>query len=106
MPDSIVPVVLEAIELHDYRDLRPPVSPEALLLREADMLDFLGAVGLAREFARGPHNLRQCCDRAVERLAVIRDRFTLPAAQLIAVQRIDEMERGLDRLREECFGYL
>ena len=106
LPDSILPVVLEAIELHDYRDLRPPVSPEALLLREADMLDFLGAVGLAREFAGGPHNLRLCYERAAERLAVIRDRFTLPAVQLIAVQRMDEMERGLARLSEECFGYL
>jgi len=106
LPDSAVPVVLEAIELHDYRDLRPPISAEALLLREADMLDFLGAVGLAREFARGPHNLRKCYDRAVQRLAVIRGRFTLPASQVIAAQRIAEMERGMARLLEECFGYL
>lgn len=47
-------ILLEAIELHDYRDLRPAKSNEALLLREADMLEFLGMIGVAREFARGP----------------------------------------------------
>jgi uncharacterized protein len=41
--------LLETIELHDYRDLRPTQSNEALLLREADMLEFLGMIGMARE---------------------------------------------------------
>src|SRR5690606_36639798 len=31
--------LLETIELHDYRDMRPTKSNEALLLREADMLE-------------------------------------------------------------------
>ena len=44
-------LALEAIELHDYRDTRPANSNEALLLREADMLEFLGVVGMARDFA-------------------------------------------------------
>ena len=39
-------IILEAIELHDYRDTRPTVSNEALLLREADMLEFLGMIGM------------------------------------------------------------
>jgi HD superfamily phosphodiesterase len=50
-------ILLEAIELHDYRDQRPTKSNEALLLREADMLEFLGMIGMAREFARGPKNV-------------------------------------------------
>ncbi len=106
LPEGAATIVLEAIELHDYRDQRPPASTEALLLREADMLDFLGAIGLAREFARGPHNLDQCLDRAARRLEVIKDRFTLPAAQAIAAQRIAEMERAIARLMDESFGYL
>lgn len=43
-------ILLETIELHDYRDMRPTKSNEALLLREADMLEFLGMMGMAREF--------------------------------------------------------
>jgi uncharacterized protein len=38
-------ILLETIELHDYRDMRPTKSNEALLLREADMLEFLGMIG-------------------------------------------------------------
>ena len=53
-------ILLEAIELHDYRDMRPTQSNEALLLREADMLDFLGMIGMARDFARGPRNVETC----------------------------------------------
>jgi hypothetical protein len=41
-------ILLETIELHDYRDMRPTQSNEALLLREADMLEFLGLIGMAR----------------------------------------------------------
>ncbi|HEY7506938.1 MAG TPA: HD domain-containing protein, partial [Nitrososphaera sp.] len=48
--------LLDAIELHDYRDTRPATCNEALLLREADMLEFLGMIGMARDFARGPRN--------------------------------------------------
>ena len=60
-------ILLETIELHDYRDLRPTQSNEATLLREADMLEFLGMIGMAREFARGPKNVETCYRRVLSR---------------------------------------
>jgi len=87
-PASSIPVVLEAIELHDYRNPAPVRSPEALLLREADFLDFLGAIGIAREFARGPRELRPCYGRALSRKEGILGKFTLPTAQRIAESRM------------------
>jgi len=39
---------LKAIESHDYRDPRPTVSNEALLLRKADMLGVIRMIGMAR----------------------------------------------------------
>jgi HD superfamily phosphodiesterase len=45
-------ILLETIELHDYRDMRLTRSNEALLLREADMLEFLGMMGMAMMLAR------------------------------------------------------
>ncbi|HEY3476982.1 MAG TPA: HD domain-containing protein, partial [Anaerolineales bacterium] len=84
-------VLLEAIELHDYRDLRPPQSNEALLLREADMLEFLGMMGMAREFARGPKNVEVCYKRILSRRYGIQGRFTLPRAQQIAHIRLERM---------------
>jgi HD superfamily phosphodiesterase len=99
-------VLLEAIELHDYRDPRPTRSSEALLLREADMLEFLGMIGMAREFARGPKNVETCYKRILSRRSGIQDRFTLPRARQIARTRLERMETSLQWLRDESFGVL
>jgi uncharacterized protein len=98
--------LLEAIELHDYRDVRPTRSIEALLLREADMLEFLGMIGMAREFARGPKNVETCYKRIVSRRYGIQGRFTVPRAQELAEVRLERMERSLQWLLEESFGTL
>jgi len=106
LPTEVETVVLEAIELHDYRDMRLTVSNEALILREADMLEFLGMIGMAREFARGPKDVAACYRRILERRAGIQGRLTLPGALAIAQVRLARMEQCLDWLREESFGIL
>jgi HD superfamily phosphodiesterase len=98
--------LLEAIELHDYRDTRPTTSNEALLLREADMLEFIGTIGMARDFARGPRNVETCYKRIISRRNEIAGRFTLPRAQEIASIRLQRMETSLGWLLEESFGVL
>ncbi|HEX2996692.1 MAG TPA: hypothetical protein VHP14_17840 [Anaerolineales bacterium] len=99
-------ILLEAIELHDYRDARQTVSNEALLLREADMLEFLGAVGMARDFARGPRDLQVGYRRIMDRRYGIQGRFTIPRAQQIAQARLERMGEFLQWLYEESLGAL
>jgi HD superfamily phosphodiesterase len=99
-------ILLEAIELHDYRDTRPTTSNEALLLREADMLEFLGMIGMARDFARGPRDLQACYRRVLDRRYGIEGRLTLPRAQEIARIRFERMEQSLQWLLEESYGHL
>jgi HD superfamily phosphodiesterase len=99
-------ILMETIELHDYRDMRPTTSKEALLLREADMLEFLGMIGIARDFARGPRNVESCYKRILSRRDVIQSRFTLPRAQEIAKIRLERMEESFQWLAEESFGFL
>jgi HD superfamily phosphodiesterase len=106
LTDSEKILLLETIELHDYRDVRPTQSNEALLLREADMLEFLGMIGMAREFARGPKNVEACYNRILSRRYGIQGRFTLPRAKEIAQARLERMEQALGWLREESFGVL
>jgi HD superfamily phosphodiesterase len=77
---------LKAIESHDYRDPRPTVSNEALLLRKADMLGVIRMIGMAREFARGPKNVAACSRRILARRDGIQGRFTLPRAQTALTQ--------------------
>ena len=98
--------VLAAIALHDYRDPRPAEPIEALLLREADLLDMLGVIGLARDFARGPQNLKDTYGLIVARRDKIAGRFTLPKAQEIAAKRLAAMDQFLAQLQEESFGFL
>lgn len=101
-----ITLILDAIEHHDYRDLAPVESAEALLLREADFLDFLGLVGMVREFAWGPNDMRKVVNRIQERIKAVRGRFQLPAAQAMAEERIAEMEHLLHRLENESQGFL
>jgi uncharacterized protein len=98
--------VLDAISLHDYRDPRPAATTEALLLREADMLDMLGVVGILREFAWGPNNLKVCYERVLAHRAAIAGRLTLPQAQTLAKERLDSMEQALARFKIESFEIL
>jgi len=99
-------ILLETIELHDYRDMRLTKSNEALLLREADMLEFLGMIGMARDFARGPRDIEACYRRILDRRYGIQGHFTIPRAQEIARIRLERMEESLQWLNEESFGIL
>lgn len=100
-----VALILDAVERHDYRDPHPVTFTEALLLREADFLDFLGVIGIVREctgeLAPGPYDLEMRCRRILARRDALRDRFTLPRAQEIAAQRLAHMAQCLDWLEAE-----
>lgn len=99
-------ILLETIELHDYRDMRLTKSNEALLLREADMLEFLGVMGMVREFTHGPNDVEACYKRILSRHDGIQGRFTLPRAKEIAKVRLERMETNLKWLHEESLGIL
>lgn len=104
--DAQKAVLLETIEKHDYRDQRPVESREALLLREADWLDMLGVVGVVRDFAWGPNNLRLVYDRIVMHRDALVDRFTLPVARQMAAERIARMDAILAEIIDDSFNLL
>lgn len=104
LPETAVPVILEAIEFHDYRDFRPVTSAEALLLREADFLDFLGVIGLVRQANWGATDVASVCQQVLTRREKIQDRFTLPTARQIAQVRLARLAQCLAWLHEESFS--
>lgn len=106
LADTAVAIILETIEYHDYRDFRPVQSTEALLLREADFLDFLGIIGLVREYGRGPKEMESACRTVLKRRELIQDRFTLPVAQQMAATRLARLAQCLAWLQEESFDFL
>lgn len=106
LPAEVKNKIIEAIELHDYRDQRPVRSTEALLMREADFLDFLGAIGIAREFAKGPKDIQKSYQQLLKRRDEIQDRFTIPGARKIADERLARMDTFFEALLDESFGFL
>ncbi|VBB09711.1 Hypothetical protein LUCI_5009 [Lucifera butyrica] len=106
LPDRSKKIILEAIENHDYRSDNRSQFMEAALLRDADFLDFLGFIGIAREFARGPKDMKECCKQAVARRDGVLNKLTLPRAKEMAAVRLAEMNDFLERLKQESFGYL
>lgn len=106
LSETAAAIILEMIEYHDYRDFRPVRFTEALLLREADFLDFLGIIGLVREYGRGPKEMESACQAVFKRREFIQDRFTLPVARQMAATRLARLEQCLAWLQEESFAFV
>lgn len=103
-PMSKIAAVRGAIKTHMYD--RDPVGPEAKYLHDADALDWLGAVGVARIIALvdpnggdpdGPKAVRMLVDY----LATVPPRVMSPAGQRLAKTRAAELQRFLEELRRE-----
>jgi uncharacterized protein len=101
-PDLLVPT-LECIEYHHGSD--PHRRIEALLLSDADALDFLGVVGVLRDFSKKPGDLRKAYETVRSRKEKLRMSICLETSKIIATQRLESMKRLLVTFEEESFGY-
>jgi len=97
-------LIADAIAYYDYRDTRTPPGIEALLLREVDILDMLGAIGVAREFSWGPRDLAQGVARIRAKHEPIGARLTLVGARLLAARRQETAAEILEQLELESGG--
>jgi uncharacterized protein len=103
-PAAKLEAVRGAIRTHMYD--RNPVGPEALYLHDADALDWLGAIGVARIFALvdpnggkpdGPEAARMLEDY----LEQVPSRVLSQAGRARVPQRQAELQHFLDNLRHE-----
>jgi uncharacterized protein len=103
-PMKKIDAVRAAIKTHMFD--RDPVGPEAKYLHDADALDWLGAVGVARIIALvdpnggdpdGPKAIRMLVDN----LSAVPQRVISPAGRRMAKTRARELQRFLDELRSE-----
>jgi uncharacterized protein len=101
-PDRIAAVV-ECIQYHHQGGADRRI--EAILLRDADALDFLGVVGIFRDFSKHPRDLRKAFVTVQSRMARLPELLCLEQARAIAAQRIQHMETMLAAFEAETFGY-
>ena len=97
-----VRVILESIELHHTAG--SDRSIESVLLRDADALDFLGVVGICRDFSKNPLDLRKALQAARQRQEKLPAMLSLEKARAIANERVEEMDRFLSKFEEDSFG--
>ena len=97
-------LIRETIACHHLKE--KPESFEATLFRDADALDFLGCIGIARNFMRFGKDLKKALE------AIQRHRATLPGilhgeeAKHMGKARIAEMDAFLSGLDTEHFALL
>lgn len=103
-PMEKIDAVREAIRTHMY--YRDPVGPEAVYLHDADALDWLGAIGVARIMALvDPHGGNPDAPKAVamltDNLNKVPARILSPAGRARISERKAELEKFLADLKRE-----
>jgi hypothetical protein len=97
-----IDAVRGAIRTHMFA--RDPTGPEAIYLHDADALDWLGAVGVARIFGvvdpqGGSTNGPEAAAWLEKNLAEVPPRIISPAGKARAAPRVRELEEFLRQLR-------
>jgi uncharacterized protein len=130
VPEATIGRVQQIIREVSFKGLgveTPVSSPEAAVVQDADRLDAIGAIGVARAFAYGGHKGRPMHDPAVppvthadfeqykqstaptlnhfyEKLLHLKDRLHTPAARRLAAQRHQFMEEFVAQFLAEWEG--
>jgi uncharacterized protein len=107
-PMEKIDAVRGAIRTHMY--YRDPLGPEALYLHDADALDWLGAIGVARIMALvDPHGGKPDAPKAaamlVDNLNKVPARVLSPAGRARVPERKAELEKFLADLRRETVDF-
>ncbi len=113
--EEFIKAVCHAVATHRFRGRNAPKTLEAKILYDADKLDAIGAVGVARAFAYGGHKNRPLWrdDDSGERttlqefrvkLCKVKDKLFTPTARKIADRRHQYMVDFFEQITAEITG--
>ncbi|MCX8183931.1 MAG: HD domain-containing protein [Crenarchaeota archaeon] len=113
-PSEKISLVLEAIRVHRFRKGVKGVSIESRILQDADRLDAMGAIGVARTFSHGgrrgipmyssSRDTGSTIDHFYEKLLKLKNSLNTETARRIAEERHAFMEAFLSRFLKEIEG--
>jgi len=120
-PKEKLPDVLDAILCHSYSAGLTPKTHDGRIFQDADRIDGLGAIGIARVFAtsatfksklysqddpflkdgRMPNDKKFAVDHFYVKLFKVIDTMQTPTGKALAQKRIDIMKKFLENLEKE-----
>jgi uncharacterized protein len=103
-PPETLNRVLECIEFHHGGE--HDRSIESKLFTDADALDLLGAIGIARIFAMNPRDLRAGYAAVEDWKQKCLNAIRLDKSQRMAQRRALEIDQFIKVFEEESFGYM
>lgn len=106
-PQEKLESVRSAIRTHSYYSPDAPQTPEAVALHDADALDFLGAIGVARILSLTGHETPDLAGsvKLVDRLLHDAPPSLVTAyGQAMGAQRVEEMHGFLSALGSESYA--
>ncbi|MDP3563876.1 MAG: HD domain-containing protein [Methanoregula sp.] len=101
---ALIPAISAAIHTHRFRSGERPVSAEAKILSDADKLDAMGAVGIARTFMRAAEHGGDIEDAVMhfhDKLLKLQDLMYTKTGRDIANERHAFLVTFLNRLSHE-----
>jgi uncharacterized protein len=124
-PTEKIERVADAIRTHSYSKRSTPATLEGKILQDADRLDAIGAIGIARTFSVGGSENRSLynpadpfcetdrelndtqwtLDHVKKKLLILKNTMHTKTAKEIAVQRTTFIELFLNQLRKEILSW-
>jgi uncharacterized protein len=101
-PSDEAQLILDCIEFHHTDNSARCL--EVQLLSDADALDFLGVVGVLRDFSKNAKYLRQAFDVSRKRRAKLPGMLCLAKSKEIVAQRLADMDDLFAKFEAESFG--
>ncbi len=98
--------IINAVSFSQNKGLTPE-SIEGCIVQDADRLDALGAIGIARTFAYGGRHgrsMEESVEHFYEKLLLLRDEMNTPEAKKHADDRHAFIEQYIEELRQEMFA--
>lgn len=103
IPAAEINHIVECIRLHHV--CGPHRSIESILLSDADILDFLGVVGILRDFSKNPKELRKAYEITLSRKDKLPGLLVLEKSKEIAAKRIEEMNKVMTWFDQDTFSH-
>ncbi len=101
---ELIQTICAAIQTHRFRSDKKPETPEAKILSDADKLDAMGAVGIARTFMRAAEHNGDISDAVFhfhDKLLKLHDQMYTKTGREMAEKRHVFLETFLKNLEQE-----